>query len=187
MAASERPSWESLFAAIGRAPRDDQAWSKLYTALWPYVLDWIVSRYGLDGSQAADVLQDAAIQYRDKLIAGKIAEPSMRHFRAFVRFCVLTALRARSRLVALDDIAPPLDTGDVESELYHKLIIDEALERMDQRCAYALRAKYFHGKTSAEIAESIGLDEGHVRVLLHRCREKCRELVLGLIPQLERV
>jgi RNA polymerase sigma factor (sigma-70 family) len=182
LTASNSPEWDTLFAALKRDPRSDQAWSRLYETLWPYMLDWLVSRYGVNGAQAADILQDTALQYRDRLLAGDTPDPSLRHFRAFARFNVLSVLRAESRLAALDEVDPQPASANTEDDLFHKLVVDEALERLDQRCAYALRAKYFHGKTSAEIAKAMGIEEGNVRVVLHRCREKCRELVLGLLP-----
>ena len=180
LTATERLPWDQLFAAVGRDPDDDHAWARLYASLWPYLLDWIVSRYGLDGSEASDALQNAWLQYRAKLVAGKIANPSLPHLRAFVKFCVLSLLREQSRLVSLDEITLPFAPGDLERELFNKLLVDEALDRMDRRCAYVLRAKYFHGQTSAEIALTLGLEAGHVRVLAHRCLEECRNLVLRL-------
>ena len=170
----------ALFAAAGRRPGDDAVWSELYSTLWPYLTDWVLSRYGLAPDGVGDVLQDALVQYRTKLIAHKIERPSLAHLRAFIRFCVLSLLRAESRLVALDEVADPPSPGNPEQDLLHKLMVDEALERLDQRCAHLLRARYFHGKSSAEIARALGLDPGHVDVLLHRCRARCRELLADL-------
>lgn len=182
MAAFHPPTWEPLFAAASRNPKDDAAWSDLYVALWPYLTDWILSRYGLDPSRAADILQDALLQYRTKLAAGKTVQPSLAHLRGFVRISVLSALRDQSRLVSLDEIVSRPSPVDPEQDLLQKLMIDEALDRLDLRCAYVLRAKYFQGRTSAEIATALGLDTGHVDVILHRCRERCREILTAFSP-----
>jgi|ERR1044071_2549552 RNA polymerase sigma factor (sigma-70 family) len=172
-------AWETLFAAVGRRPTDDLAWSDLYQAAWLPFMDWILSRYGLDPERAGAVLQDAFMQYRSKLIAGRIARPSLSHLRVFVRYCVLKVLRDRSRLVSLDEIATTA-RSDPEEELLQKLMIDQALDRLDQRCSYLLRSRYFLGHTSAEIGAALRLETGYVDVLLHRCRSQCREILADL-------
>ena len=182
MADSGPPHWDILFGAVGKKPKSDDAWSELYLALWPYLLDWILSRYGLNAQQAEDVLQDALLQYRTKLIAREFTEPSLRHAFAFVRYSALGYLRRQSRLIALEEIEPTLlppalISKNPEHQLLQKLIVDEALERLDQRCAFALRARYFRGLTSAEIGLALRLESGAVDTLLHRCRAACRNLI----------
>lgn len=180
MAVSGNRNWDVLFEKARRSPRDDRTWSALYGGLWPYLTDWVMSRYGLDPDHAGEVLQDTFQAYREELSEGRIAHASLSHLRAFVRFRVLSLLHRQSRLVPLDEIAPPSDPSDPETDLLNKLIIDEALERLDQRCAYILRERYFAGRTSAEIAATLGLEAGNVDVLLHRCRARCRELLESL-------
>ena len=182
MAVSGRPDWDVLFRKAQRNPRDDRAWSALYEELWPYLVDWVMSRYGIDPDHAGEVLQEAFLAYRDELSQGRIAHASLSHLRAFVRFRALSLLRQQSRLVPLDEIAPPPDPSDPERDLLNKLMIDEALDRLDQRCAYVLRERYFAGRTSAEIGAILGLEAGNVDVLLHRCRARCREILARLAP-----
>lgn len=170
-------SWDALFAAVGQRSDNDAAWSDLYASLWPYLTDWVVSRYGLDAATTGDVVQDAFLQYRSKLIAGRIGRPSLAHVRAFVRLTVLTALKAQSRLAPLDDLVAEVTQPDPERALMLRLMVDQALDRLEPRCTYVLRQRYYHGFTSAEIAERLGLETGNVDVLLHRCRARCREIL----------
>jgi RNA polymerase sigma factor (sigma-70 family) len=173
---------EHLFESVARKPSDDAAWAELYTALWPVLCDWVLSRYGLNPAEAQDVLQDSLLQYRAKLRSREIEKPSLPHLRAFVKFSVLTLLRAQARLTALDEIAGTAAAADnPEQDLLNKLMVDEALDRLDGRCAFVLRARYYQGKTSAEIAAALKLGPGSVDVLLHRCRARCRE-ILGSFP-----
>ena len=167
-----------MFAEVASHPASDAAWSDLYVALWPYLTDWTIARYGLDPATTADVLQNALLEYRAKLAGGAIDRPSLAHVRGFVRLGALTALRARSRLVALEELEREPADRDAEASLARSLMIDQALDRLDPRCAYALRARYYYGRSSAEIAARLGLDAGAVDVLMHRCRARCRELVL---------
>jgi RNA polymerase sigma factor (sigma-70 family) len=178
------PAWDELFSAVGRAPDDDAAWSSLYQALWPYLVDWAMSRYRLDADRAADALQDAFLQYRAKLRAGRIERPSLAHLRAFLRFCILTGLSEARRFVALDEVAPVAAASDPEAGIMRTLLVDHALDRLDHRCAYVLRARYFFGETTAEIAAALNLQPGTVDVLLHRCRAKCREALTELVARL---
>lgn len=188
--AETRPDWDALFGAAAKKPASDVTWSNLYRALWPHLLDWVISRYGLSSQEAEDVLQDALLQYRTKLAAKAFTEPSLSHALAFVRYSALGYLRKHSRLVALDEIDPTLISPaaaaqDPERDLLQKLIVDEALERLDQRCAFALRAKYFHGQTSAEIGRVLGLESGAVDTLMHRCRAAARGLIDSFSKQLD--
>jgi RNA polymerase sigma factor (sigma-70 family) len=141
-----------------------------------------MSRYGIDTDHAGEVVQDAFLAYRTNLLTGRISQPSLPHLRAFIRFRVLSLLREQSRLISLDEIAPAPHPSDPERDVLHKLMIDEALERIDQRCAYILREKYFVGHTSAEIAAALHMETGNVDVLLHRCRIRCREILEYLLP-----
>ena len=190
MAETRPPDWDALFGAAGKKPASDDAWANLYRALWPHLLDWIISRYGLSSQEAEDVLQDSLLQYRTKLAAKAFTKPSLPHALAFVRYSALGYLRKRSRLVALEEIDPSASLAegasqDPERDLLRKLIVDEALERLDQRCAFALRAKYFHGQTSAEIGGALGLESGAVDTLMHRCRAACRSLIESLREQID--
>lgn len=192
MAEASQPNWLALFSAAGQRLTSDEAWSDLYLALWPTLLEWIISRYGLNTHEAEDILQDALWQYRIKLIAGVVTQPNLSQVFSFVRFCALGYLRGQSRLRPLDEIAPSLipaasNSTDPERELLQMLIVDEALERMDQRCAFVMRAKYFHGFTSAEIGRTLNLRSGAVDTLLHRCRAACRSLMVSLTEQLDRI
>ena len=184
------PDWDALFAAAARAPGDDEAWAAVYAASWPYLAEWVGSRYRLDPVRASDVLQDAFLQYHTKLQAGLIERPSIAHLRAFVRFCALTAIGDAARFVELDELAPIPEPADPEADITRRLLVDAALDRLPPRCAWLLRARYYLGQTSAEIAAATGLQPGHVDVLLHRCRAECRSVIEGLrrtsIPNLQR-
>jgi RNA polymerase sigma factor (sigma-70 family) len=173
---ADAPAWNALFSEVQRHPQDADRWSALYAALWPYLSDWVIARYGLDAAAAADVVQDALLEYRAKLTAGRVDRPSVAHVRAFVRLSALTALRARSRLLPLDDI---LETGtaDPEESLVRRLAVDQAMDRLEPRCAYVLRARYHQGQSSAEIARTLRTDAGNVDVILHRCRARLREIL----------
>jgi RNA polymerase sigma factor (sigma-70 family) len=172
------PPWTALFATVAADPDREDAWSSLYVALWPYLSDWVTARYGLDAAATADVIQDALMDYRSKLVARRIAQPSLAHVRGFVRLAALEALRGRARLLSLDDLGTEPVSDDPERDVIRRLIVDQALDRLDRRCAYVLRAKYYRGHSTAEIAASMGLEPGNVDVLLHRCRQRCRELVM---------
>jgi RNA polymerase sigma factor (sigma-70 family) len=181
---SGAPSWTALFATVAQHPDRADAWSDLYVSLWPYLIDWVIARYGLDASTTADVIQDALMDYRAKLVAGRIARPSLAHVRGFVRLAALGALRAQSRTVPVEHLGPEPASEDPERDLVRSLIVDQALDRLDQRCAYILRARYYQDQSTAEIAARMSLDPGHVDVLLHRCRARCRELVVrGMAAQ----
>jgi RNA polymerase sigma factor (sigma-70 family) len=171
------PEWATLFAALAHDPTRDDVWSEVYVALWPYLADWVLARYGLDPATAADVVQEALSDYRAKLLAGRVEQPSLPHVRGFVRIAALGALRSQSRFVSLDDLDEEPASESPEDDRMRALLVDQALDRLDHRCAYVLRARYYEGLSAREIAARLGLEPGNVDVLLHRCRARCRELV----------
>lgn len=108
LASSGTGNWQELFEKARRRPKDEQVWSALYRELWPYLSDWIMSRYGIDPDRAGEILQSAFIAYGAQLAEGQVERTSIQHLRAFIRYRVLDFLRQQSRLVSLDEIAEPL-------------------------------------------------------------------------------
>lgn len=172
-----KSGWDDLFEAADQHIRDNNAWSDLYREVTPTLTEWLISRYGFDSDEATGIINDAISDFRNARIAGKTSRLTIQLLWKFLRYRALTLLRSRKSLISLNEIEPVTGPTDPESDLLHKLIIEETLERLEPRCSYVLREKYFLGKTSAEIAATLDMQTGAIDVLLSRCRAKCREIL----------
>jgi RNA polymerase sigma factor (sigma-70 family) len=82
-------------------------------------------------------------------------------------------------------VEEPLDTAvdpstepeeEITLRLSRTLALRATLSRLDPRCCGALRRMYFEGESVAAIAESLGLSQEYVKLLLHRCRLRARKI-----------
>ncbi len=79
---------------------------------------------------------------------------------------------------ALDEQAPlaaPLP--DPEEAALHeetRSLLDEALQDLPERLREVVVYRFLHGMSHREVAELLGLEEGHVRVLQHRALQRLR-------------
>jgi len=182
LAEFDNPDWNALFAALGRHSHDKKTWEILYSALWPRLNAKILERYPLSPDDAADIVQEAILEYQQTVINKKPDPgftPSLAHMYGLVRFRALDKLREARRLTRLDELmlSPQKDSA---REVETMLLIDEALDRLDPRCQYVLREFYFQGKTGEEIATRLKVKPEHIFVLLSRCRNRCREVLVSL-------
>ena len=71
------------------------------------------------------------------------------------------------------DVADQPDELAISSELCHRLI--DAIERLPEKLATAVRYRFFESLTSAQIADRVGITESAVRMRLHRATCQLRE------------
>jgi RNA polymerase sigma-70 factor (ECF subfamily) len=159
-----------------------EAEAELYRCLAPRV-----RRYGLrhlrDEQAAADLMQQVLLMTIEKLRAGELREPE--RVGSFVfgvcRMVVLELRRGgarRERLlaqygedlaVADASVAPRLDRERVAL----------CLDRLSERERAVLLMTFYEEKRADEVATSLGLTAGNVRVIRHRGLERLRNCVAG--------
>ncbi len=88
--------------------------------------------------------------------------------------------RDRKEAVDLEELAPVLadDAPEIEQAVYLQQLRDMlagALQMLPERQRAIVVQRYFGQKSTAEIADSLGLSEGNVRVLLSRALRKMEE------------
>jgi DNA-directed RNA polymerase specialized sigma24 family protein len=180
---ADSPDWDALFKVLRRDPADRAAWATLYEALWPRLNLKILERYPLTPDEAADVVQQAVVEYRESL-PDKVRQldfnPSLSHFYGLVRYRALDKLREKNRFNRFNELVEAADSGEAASQIEAKVLVDEVLDRMDQRCGFALREFYFQGRAGPEIAAELKITPQHFFVLLDRCRDRCRTILSDL-------
>lgn len=146
-----------------------------------------VRLYGLkhlrDEQAAADLMQQVLLVTIEALRAGKLREPE--RIGSFVfgvcRMVVLDLRRGRARRERLleqyaDDV--PIADASIAPRLDHERLA-KCLDRLPERERTVLLMTFYEEKPAAEVAGSLGLTEGNVRVIRHRGLERLRNCVTG--------
>ena len=144
--------------------------------------------YSLVGDRdgAADVVQDTftrALQHLPEL-----REPD--RFRPWLlsiaRHAATDQLRARRRIVTLDDEAEPAATGPGPESLAELRELAEQVQGcvsgLSRRDATAVALVTHLGFTPAQVADALGVTQGAAKVIVHRARRRLRHaLTLQLL------
>src|SRR5262245_27545266 len=167
---------ENEIRDLGRAlkARRAEAWERLY-ALTSLPLLRSLRRALGDPAAAEEALQAAfvtAIEMVDRFDPSKGSPDAWLH--GIARNKALEAARAR-RGVPLDDgleaAAPESNGHGSEAEL-----VTLVLDRLEPRYAEVLRRKYLAGEDLEQMARELKLKPATVGTLLHRGRERFREI-----------
>jgi len=161
-------SWEDLMRAANRG--DAAAYRQLLQAITP-VLRGVVRARGasLGPDTCEDVVQEVLLAIHLKRQTWREAAPLRPWLYAIARHKVADAFRARGHRIDLPiedftdalaaaDGPDPTEAGD----------IDRVLGQLDPRAADIVRGFGLRGETVAETARRLQMNEGAVRVALHR-------------------
>jgi RNA polymerase sigma factor (sigma-70 family) len=128
-------------------------------------------RFGLSSSQAEDVVQDAWLLFLEK--RGLIHSPRAWLAGAVSKLCLQMLDRARRLRVVDDDtlaeLMPPVDDR-TES----RMIVGEAMSRLDARSQELCRRIAIEGHSYAEVSDGMSMPLGSVGPLYIRAKEKLR-------------
>jgi len=136
---------------------------------------------------AADLLQDAVVTALQKLRAGEISDPS--HLDGYVYRVALNHLRnhrRRNKLLAAnsDDIRDPAEEADssrvakeFEAEQWTRLVKQLLQEMPVMRDRELLVRFYLKEEGKEELCQEFGLTELHFNRVIHRARDRFRELL----------
>jgi RNA polymerase sigma-70 factor (ECF subfamily) len=126
-----------------------------------------LARAGRSPSDAEDIVQEILIAIHTKRHTWDEAQPLGPWVRAIARYKVMDALRRRwgSRDVCIDDLADELATPATRSDLPD---IRRLAQRLTSRQRDVVLAVALEGRSTPEVATTLGMKEGTVRVTLHR-------------------
>lgn len=133
--------------------------------------------------EAADVVQDAMLRlYERRSQLDEVADAKAYCVNAARNAC-LNRMRGRKERIAPDDIAEVDSSQDIHAELEWRDmsgLVGRVMNRLpaDQLKVFKLSA--FGGFSNAEIAETLGITPGNVRVLLSRARNRIKELLSNI-------
>jgi RNA polymerase sigma-70 factor (ECF subfamily) len=140
-----------------------------------------VRLYGLrhlrDESAAADLVQRVLLLTIEKLRAGSVRDPD--RIASFVLGAARMTAREMRRgghreLPLTPEMTELQDLSHRPSEPLAREHLSRCLAELRERERSVLTLTYYQEQTAQEIAGSLGLKEGHVRVIRHRAMERLR-------------
>ncbi len=113
---------------------------------------------------------------------GAFRGENFKQFNAYLRSIVLnTVLReaeAEGRMrVVPDQQMPEVATANEFNQIADKDLVKFVLGKLNPNCRELLTLKYLQDLNNSEIAEKLGINEGTVRVRIHRCTEGAQEIM----------
>jgi RNA polymerase sigma-70 factor (ECF subfamily) len=175
-----------------KTPADREAWD-CFVELYTPLLHQCALRLGLQGHDAADLVQDVLVLLLRKLASYKY-EPGASSFRGWLRTVTINKWRENLRRApvlgtAIDDVAQaafaPVELPEFEESEYRDFVIKrtlEILEREYPRLTWRAFWEYhILGRAPADVAAELGLTVGSVYAAKSRIASRLRAQLEGLL------
>ncbi len=200
-----------LAAAKPESPQSREALEQLCQAYWPPLYSY-VRRQGFQPAEAEDLTQEFFARLLERNYVGH-ADPACGRFRTFLltslkRFLVSDWRRSRRQkrsgqaVVSLEvltanrghEAANDLTPEELFEKLWALTLMDRVLALLHDEYGRAGKSELFDqlkgcvwgervGASYTEIATSLGLTEGMIKVSVHRLRHRCRDLLRAEIAR----
>ncbi len=171
---------------------NDLKFSEIYEAFQPKMLRYLTRLVG--DTEAEDLMQEVLIKINEALpdfqgksqlstwiyrIATNAALDKLRSpaYKQAVRSCSNVETEVQDR-----DAATGEKTPLVEPQIFRKEMSDcvqSYIQRLPENYRVVLVLSEFEGLKDGEIAETLGISPGTVKIRLHRAREKLKEDILA--------
>lgn len=128
------------------------------------------ARYGHDGRDSEDVVQDVLLAIHTKRHTWRETEPITPWVRAITRYKVIDHLRRtgrRGKETPVEDIVEIL-LAEAGEDPTVRGDMERMIARLPARAGDIVRAIGLNGDTVGDVAERFSMTEGAVRVALHR-------------------
>jgi len=171
-----------------RYPETIERWFKAYA---DPLYTFIFYKVGRDAELAAEVLQDTFLEAIKRIEEYDAQRGSMYAWLTVLsRNHISKTLRARGREYHYEELLGEVDGGlrSALEKIATEPLPDEVIERRETadlvraaignipaNYAEALKAYYYHKRSVKEIAESMRVSEGAVKIMLHRARQAFAE------------
>jgi RNA polymerase sigma-70 factor (ECF subfamily) len=160
--------WATLLVAANAG--DGRAYARFLHAITPVLRGVVRARgQGMGDAQCEDILQDVLLAIHLKRHTWQQDAPVRPWLYAIARYKVIDAFRARGRKVDLpiEDFADTLraETGPDPTE---RADVEKMISMLDPRSARIVRGIGLEGASFAETGAALKMNEGAVRVALHR-------------------
>ena len=162
---------------------DIQAYGELYERYLDEIYRYVYYR-AANHLEAEDLAQVVFIKAWEMILK---KQPKKYNFRAFVYRIAHNLMVDRWRtqkqerslevenVESIPDPAPTPEQIMLSNEESHNLA--EAIRELEPRLQHVFICRFINGLSHAETAQTLGLTEGHVRVLQHRALKKIRVVI----------
>jgi RNA polymerase sigma-70 factor (ECF subfamily) len=158
---------------------DEQAISRLIT-IHKGLIYTIVIRMVTNADTARDLTHDAFVRAFRKLRDLRTPGNFQPWLCAIARRIVFDHFRTekRKRTVSLEEIGD-ISAGPDLAAVRRRMIIQDALSRLNPRDRLLLVLAYYQGFSHREVAQALKIPESNVRVYIQRARDRLRKLLKG--------
>lgn len=151
---------------------NETAYRNLLAALAPIIRSACrsgFSRYGAPANDVEDVVQDTLLAIHLKRHTWQQGEPLTPWVLAIARNKLIDHLRRGGKVtkVPIDDVIETLE-ADVPEQHFDEQEVTLMLDGLSERQRHIVRALTIDGQTVREVAGRLDMNEGAVRVALHR-------------------
>jgi RNA polymerase sigma factor (sigma-70 family) len=168
-----RDQWDSMMreALLGREEPYRRLLGEVAEALRG-VVRAALARAGRGNADAEDVVQDVLVAIHLKRATWDQAQPLSPWINAITRYKLIDALRRQGlrQHVPIEDVAEALPAE--EDDATDRSDARRLLQRLKPRDRVIVESLSLRGQSIRETAEALGMQEGAVRVALHRALKK---------------
>lgn len=160
----------TLFRQANRG--DGDAYRRLLTQMTPWLRGFVrksLSRFGQSTDDCEDIVQETLIAVHIKRHTWDESKPVEPWVRAIATYKMIDASRRRGTYshVPIDDLADVLPASP-DADVGNAIDRGRLLEKLPDRQRRIVEHIAIEGRSAGEVASSLGMTEGAVRVALHR-------------------
>lgn len=167
---------------------DNEVIKMIFQEYSVYCIKALVFKYGCSIEDAKDIYMDSILNFRDNMIIGKISKITeiQSYLYATCKNMFLEKLRKAQRINnAVSHLNKETETSSYQNESsYYEskiLLIEVALENLDDKCKALLKSFYYDRLALEDIAKKFNFLNANVaKVTKARCFQKLVAIVRGL-------
>ena len=134
-------------------------------------IHYLMNNYNLNHEDAYDASMDTLIQFRKKLIDGKIRYGNVRFL--FTKMASQVYIKSKNKLKRVDGLTYDAESNINEEEL---VVLEKAIEDLGEECQDLLKLNFYEKMTIAEIATLKDRNAATLRKTKQRCLFKLKNL-----------
>lgn len=175
---------------------DSSVWDKLYLDATPMIKSF-AKKNRMDRKQVEEIMQISTIIFFEKVMDGRLnrldCKPTTYLYSVFrnqwLEHCRKAKARVHSHfdieelteeLPDIDSTAPDIDHADLHTAVDHKSPVEQAFEKLGNKCQELLKLTVYAGINMTEVAQRLGYKDAHVASnQKYRCLKELKKLAIG--------
>lgn len=134
-------------------------------------ITYLMNNYKMSYEDAYDASMDTLIQFRKKIIEGKIGYGNVRFL--FTKMASQIYIKSKNKLKRVDGLTYDAESNINEAEL---VVLEKAIDDLGEECQDLLKLNFYEKMTIAEIAKLKDKNAASLRKTKQRCLFKLKNL-----------